>query len=306
MNAAVASAAFPALGTTATVLVTDAGAIDRARAVLEAELDALDLACSRFRPDSELARVNAAAGRPVEVSDLFAEALGAALRAAEVTGGDVDPTVGRALRAIGYDRDFALIRDQPGGPVRAVPAAGWREVGFDGRTVTVPAGVELDLGATAKAFCADRAAQAVADEVGGGVLVNLGGDIAVGGAAPPGGWLVHVTDDHRSDSTAPGQTVTIASGGLATSSVTARRWTRSGRRLHHVVDPRSGEPATVVWRTVSVAAGSCLDANIASTAAIVRGERAPGWLAERALPSRLVRPGGEVVHVAGWPEGDAG
>jgi thiamine biosynthesis lipoprotein len=137
------------------------------------------------------------------------------------------------------------------------------------------------------------------------VLVSLGGDISIAGPPSPDGWRVRVTDDHRSGFDAPGQWITVHSGGLATSSTTVRRWHADGGSAHHVVDPASGRSATVVWRTVSVTAASCLDANIASTAAIVRGARAAGWLEEVGLPSRLVGADGRALHVAGWPpEGD--
>ena len=305
MSATLSPVVFPALGTTAVLLVTDPGAADRARAVLDAEIDAIDRACSRFRPDSELTGVNASTGRPVEVSALFLDAVDVALRAAVLTGGRVDPTVGAALRVLGYDRDFSQVH--PAGPPLRVtmrPVPGWRLVWTDRETSTVrvPAGVELDLGATAKALCADRAARAVSQATGAGVLISLGGDIAVAGAAPAGGWRVRVTDDHAAPTDAPGQTVTITSGGLATSGVAVRRWDRGGRPLHHLVDPASGLPADTCWRTVSVAAGSCVDANIASTAAMIMGAEAPRWLAGRHLPSRLVSTDGRVVHLEGWPE----
>lgn len=306
MSDAAASAAFPALGTTASVFVTDPSALERARGILVEELDHLDRACSRFRADSDLTRVNRSAGRPVKVSALMLDAVQAALRAAELTSGDVDPTVGRALRALGYDDDFESIRGGRDGKVKLVAAPGWRAVAVApaAATVCVARGVELDLGSTAKAFAADRAVQEIFGATGTGALVNLGGDVAVAGPAPAGGWRVRVTDDHKSGPDAPGQTVSIAAGGLATSSVTVRRWTRNGRELHHIVDPRTGAPAAVVWRTVSVAAASCVDANTASTAAIVRGERSPEWLESLRLPSRLVREDGTVVRVRGWPEVD--
>jgi thiamine biosynthesis lipoprotein len=165
--------------------------------------------------------------------------------------------------------------------------------------------VSLDLGATAKALAADRAAERASASTGSGALVSLGGDIALAGPAPPEGWRIRVTDDHRSDVTAPGQWITLRSGGLATSSVTARRWETGTGTAHHLVDPATGRSATGPWRTVSVTAASCLDANIASTAAIVRGERAIGWLESLCLPSRLVSTEGSVLHLAGWPaEGD--
>jgi thiamine biosynthesis lipoprotein len=139
------------------------------------------------------------------------------------------------------------------------------------------------------------------------VLVALGGDMAFAGEPPAeGGWRIRVTDDHRFDVTAPGQWITLRDGGLATSSVTTRSWRSDrGATVHHLVDPATGRSATGSWRTASVAAASCLDANTASTAAIVRGERAVDWLSELMLPSRLVDTRGHARHLAGWPaEGD--
>jgi FAD:protein FMN transferase len=276
--------------------------------IADRELAAVDLAASRFRPDSELMRVNAAAGGGVQsVGALFADLLAAALRAAKLTGGDVDPTCGRALIGLGYDRDFEQVRaagDAPPrltGPVGPVP--GWQRVHLDhaGRKVRLERGVQLDLGATAKAWAADRCAEQIADQLACGVLVSLGGDIAVAGPAPEEGWQVRVTDDHAAPVTAPGQTVRISSGGLATSSTTVRAWKVGGRPVHHIIDPATGEPARSCWRTVSVAAGTCTDANTASTAAIVRGAAAPNWLHDVGLPARLVREDGTVETTAGWP-----
>jgi thiamine biosynthesis lipoprotein len=290
------TARWPALGTTASVVVTDPGALAAARAAVEAELAAIDLACSRFRADSGLSRLNAGAGRPVRVDALLLEAIEVALRAAALTGGIVDPTIGRALILAGYDRDFAALAPART-RIRAVRVEGWRVVEVDrGRSeVRVPRGVSLDLGATAKALAADRAAAAAAP----GVLVNLGGDIAVAGPAPQGGWPVRVADHHLAPADAPAQIVALSCGGLATSSTTVRRW---GPSAHHIIDPRTGRPAESRWRTVSVAAASCVDANVASTAAIVIGHEAPGWLEARRLPARLVAHDGEVVTVAGWPQ----
>jgi FAD:protein FMN transferase len=298
------AASWPALGTTASVFVTDPHAIGRARALLKDELVAIDQACSRFRQDSELSRVNAAAGHPVAVNGSFLRVLDVAIRAAKATEGDVDPTVGQTMRAIGYDRDFEAVLRCRRRSVSPVPAGGWQDVDVDRQagTVQVALGVELDLGATAKALAADRAARRIHEALGCGVLVNLGGDMSVAGPAPAGGWRVRVTDDHRPSAAVGGQTVSIASGGLATSSTTVRRWTAGGRQWHHIVNPRTGVSVSTVWRTVSVAAGSCVDANIASTAAVIRGERAPAWLGGLRLPSRLVGANGEIVHLGGWPK----
>ena len=302
MIAAPGAAAWPALGSTAAIRVSDAAALDAAREVVEAELAAIDLACSRFRDDSELIALNALAGRPVRVSPLLLEAVQAAVWAARASDGDVDLTIGRALALAGYDRDFGELVPS-GTPLRATAVTGWRAIVVDreASTVRVPRGVEIDLGATAKALAADRAARAAAERTGGGVLVNLGGDIAVAGPPPAGGWLVRVCEDHRSTSDAEGQTVAILDGGLATSSTTVRRWRRGGDEAHHIIDPGSGLPAAEVWRTVSVAAATCVDANTASTAAIVRGHPASAWLEAAGLPARLVAADGSVVTTAGWP-----
>ena len=301
------AASFPSLGTTATIVVTDPDVLGPALAILRDELAAIDLAASRFRQDSELMALNASAGspKPTSVSPLLLEALNVALRAARLTGGLVDPTVGEALELAGYDRDFATI-DPEGPPLRLAirPVPGWEVVKLDAseHSVRLPDGVTLDLGATAKALCADRAAHRIADATGSGTLVNLGGDIAVAGGAPEGGWPVRISHNHADPLDAEGPTITIVSGGLATSSTSVRRWIRGGVALHHLIDPVTGLPAAEHWRTVSVAAGSCVDANTASCASILLGEAAPEWLAERGLPARLIDPAGRVTVVAGWPD----
>jgi FAD:protein FMN transferase len=337
------TASWQALGTSAVLRLSEAGPLAEAQALVEAELAAIDRACSRFRADSELSRLNAAAGRPFAAGPLLAEALQVALRAVELTEGDVDPSVGLALELAGYDRDWSLLDHgepsrplddparrlddparrldgpalpfdgparrlgrPPGSPsmrVRARLRPGWESIRLDRRAgvVRMPAGVKLDLGATAKAWAADRAAARVAEATGVGALVALGGDVATAGPAPSGGWRVYVTDDHCAGLSAPGQTIVIHGGGLATSSVTVRRWIRSGTEMHHIIDPATGQPAQGHWRTVSVAAADCTDANIASTAAILRSHRAPAWLASLGMPARLVAHDGGVVIVGGWP-----
>ncbi|MBV8218490.1 MAG: FAD:protein FMN transferase [Solirubrobacterales bacterium] len=300
-----------AFGSSALVAVTDATALDTARTVVERVVAEFDVACSRFREDSELSAVNAAGGAPVEVGPVLLEAVSAALRAARLTGGNVDPTVGQALLSLGYDRDFASLSGASDGGVASArvigSVPGWRTVTVDAArsTVRVAPGVRLDLGATAKALAADCAAAEANAAAGCGVLVSFGGDLAIAGPAPAEGWLVRVTDDHRSGFDAPGQWVSISSGGLATSSTSVRRWLTASGTAHHLVDPVTGGSADSVWRTVSVCAGNCLDANIASTASIIRGEKAILWLEERRLPSRLVGSDGAARHIAGWPsEGD--
>jgi FAD:protein FMN transferase len=298
------SSSWRALGTRVTVFVKEPEALRDVCALVTRQLAELDLACSRFRDDSELVRLNRSGGSWVPVSPLLFEALKVALKAARMTEGDVDPTIGRALRLAGYDRDFAELAEGRPGRLKLVATPGWQSILVDERrrAVSVPRGVELDLGATAKALSADRAAESAASFAHTGVLVNLGGDLAVAGAPPDGGWPVRVTDDHAAPFDSPGQTVSIVSGGMATSSTAVREWINGTERLHHIFDPYTGSSAAVVWRTVSVAARSCLDANVASTASVVRGKSAPGWLESAGLPARLLAADGTVVRVGGWPE----
>ena len=305
MSVVPASLRLPALGTTAVLAVTDPHVLTPAHEVLVRELDAIDRACSRFRADSELARVNAASGEEVRVSPLLFEALTAALAAAAASAGLVDPTIGRTLRLAGYDNTFSVVRDRDGRLVRPtfVRDPDWRTVELDEarRTVRTPKDVELDLGATAKALASDRIARLALAETGAGVLVSLGGDIAVAGEPPAGGWSIRIAEDHAKPLDTPGPAVAITSGGLATSGTTVRRWATTAGRLHHIVDPRTGRPASAHWRTVTVAAASCVDANTASSAAIILAEDGPSWLAAHGLPARLVRYDGFTNNVSGWP-----
>ena len=273
------------------LVVTDAGALAEARREVDSELDAVELAASRFRPDSEISRLCRAAGRAEPVSPLLAELIATALGAARRTDGDVDPTIGARLIQLGYP-------DGAAGPAVSVSApARWTMVSLDGLEVTVPPGVLLDLGATAKAVAADRAARRAHDRTGCGVLVNLGGDIATAGPAPDGGWRVMVQDGDDE----PSQAVAIGSGvGLATSSTLRRRWRRGADHFHHILDPRSGRPADPVWRTVSVSAPCCADANTFSTAAVVRGWPALNWLAKLGVSARLVARDKTVHTIGGW------
>ena len=283
------------------VAVTDAGALAEAQRVVERELRAMDAAASRFRPDSELSRVNGAAGRLHHVSPLLAEAVTAALRAAQVTDGLVDPTLGREITALGYDRDIEDVRrtttrsGRPADTTTTAPAHGWRDIRVDGTTLLLPRGVALDLGATAKALTADRAAAAVHDATGSPALVSVGGDVAAVGGAE---WDLSMSERPDDD---PEQSLTAYDGGIATSSTLARRWTVDGEERHHLLDPRTRQPARSPWRTVTVAAASCVDANTASTAAVVLGRGAPAWLAAHGLPARLVGVDGTVTRVGDWP-----
>jgi thiamine biosynthesis lipoprotein len=297
-----------ALGCLATMVVTDPQALEPARAIAAEETASIDLACSRFRPDSELAALDQSAGRVMAISPLLVEAIDVALEAARGTDGIVDPTVGSAMVDLGYDRDFAAMA--PTGPALRVvrrPVPGWQvvELDRDAGTLRVPVGVRLDLGATAKALCADRIARRVAElPMRPGVLVGLGGDLAVAGPAPRGGWAVQVQDVTTAVGepvSGPTTVISLQRGGLATSSLAARRWVRGGRVMHHILDPRSGVPVVTPWRTVSVVAESCVAANVASTNAVVRGAGGLDWLRRDGSPARLVDHHGAVTVIGGWP-----
>jgi thiamine biosynthesis lipoprotein len=309
----IAIAERDALGTTVRLVAWPLQNLDPILAAVDAELARLDLEASRFREDSEISAIHRHGGGTHPVSEGLAEVIGVALAAARWTAGLVDPTVGAALCFLGYDRDFADIgTDLQTPPLAAAKVPGWQSVRLDGQAVHLPTGVRLDLGATAKGLGADRSAEAAFATTGsGGVLVSLGGDIAIAGETPDGGWPLLVADEHRQTrqfepGRAPAQVVRLMGGGLATSSVTCRRWRRAGRELHHIVDPRTGYPARGPWRTVTVAAAGCAEANAASTAAIVAGEQAPAWLTIQGLPSRLVAHDGSVLRCCGWPTTDWG
>ena len=301
-----AGVTWRALGTTAHLLVTDPRRLEVARRAVVGVLAEVDMTYSRFRADSELAVLVTDAGRDHLVSPLLARALGTALHAARATDGAVDPTIGRALRLLGYDDDFArLPRDGTPGPFTVASVPGWQAIRFDPATrhVRIPAGVELDFGATGKGLAADLAAETALDAMdGAGVLVSLGGDVATDGQPPVGGWRVLLADDNGAAPDGPGEVVRLDGGAVATSSTTVRRWKRGGVVRHHLLDPATGLPAAGPWRTATVVAATCADANAAATASIIMGDRAPAWLARHGLAARLVTHDGSVLRVAGWPE----
>jgi thiamine biosynthesis lipoprotein len=298
----VAGAWRPALGTTASVLVADRRQLAPALEETDRVIARVDDLASRFRPDSELCRVNSDPRPRIQVSDGLAGLLADALHWSRATDGLLDPTVGAALLAAGYDRDFSQLERRSRAPVApSEPAPGWRQVQLDGQVLTRPPGLLLDLGATAKAWAADAAAELAGAAAGDACLVSLGGDIATSGPVPAAGWTVRIGDDHLGGEDEPGQTVSLFARGLATSSTAVRRWLRQGTAMHHLIDPRTGCPAQGRWRTATVVADSCVRANALSTAALVGGELAEGLLARFRAAARLVSEDGRVVHVGGWP-----
>ena len=303
--AAEAVAEWSLWSTTARVVVRDPAMLGVAVQAVESELAGMERAASRFRPDSEVALVAAADGRPTRVSPLLAATIRAALRVAEATDGAVDPTLGRSLVAAGYDADFPLVKGRaawPPVPVSTEVLASWRDVHLVGDLLTLPAGVLLDLGATGKALAVDRAAVRASIAAHGPVLVAVGGDLRAAGTLPDEPWLVELAE-RPSD---PGVAwIHVTDGGIATSTTTSRRWRSGDRWAHHVLDPSTGRPADVHWRTATVAAATCVDANAASTAALVKGAAAEGWLRANGLPARLVHRDGDVRVLGGWPEREA-
>jgi len=327
------TARWNALGSYAALVVADADRLAAARAGCERLLAEVDLAASRFRPDSDLSRVNRAAGRWVPVSAVFVQALGVAVEAAADTDGLLDPTLGRQLAALGYDRDIddlrratatgrmldsaltpqltpeltpGLVHDDPariGAPARC---SAWREIEIDPQgAVRIPADVALDLGATGKAFAADLIAARVPARSGTDLVISLGGDVAVGSrpGAPVDGhpWRVSVAELPQDTDRPDNEIVQITEGGMATSSVLARRWWNNGE-VHHLLDPRTGRPVEAVFRTVTACGRTCVAANAVSTASIVRGAAAVNWLEQRDVAARLVTADGSVLRVAGWPD----
>ncbi len=301
----VASVDDSAFGGSLRVVVTRADDLTAAKAAVDELVRDVDAAASRFREDSELSRLNATPDRDVKASALLTRLISAALRGARLTGGAVDPTVGSAIKLAGYNTDFGSVSaDGIALDLVVSRIPGWQAITFNepARTVRVPRGVEIDLGATAKALTSDLAAQAALARIGGGgVLVSLGGDIAVAGEPPDEGWLIQASEDSGAPIASGEETISIRSGGIATSSTTVRQWTRGGVVLHHIIDPATSLPSDGPWRTVTVIAASCVDANIASTAAIVMGEAAVGWLESNHLPARLVDREGSIHRVSGWP-----
>jgi FAD:protein FMN transferase len=290
--------------TSARLVVTDRRVMQQARALIDTRLARIELAASRFRADSEVCRLaddDRDADVPVVISPTLADLVRVALGAAVRTGGAVDPTLGADLVALGYGA-----APRVAGPASVLTLRrpiSYRDIVLrddddDLPTIVVPPGVLLDLGATAKAHAADVCATEVADRLGCGVLLSLGGDLRVAGPPPDDGWGVLVQDGPDEPAS---HVVLREAQAVATSSTLHRVWQDGGATLHHILDPALRRPAPPVWRTVSVAAASCVEANTLSTAAVVRGVAARALLASAGAAARLVAQDGSVVVSGGWP-----
>lgn len=258
------------------VVLSDA----RSEAEVQELFAARDQRFSRFIDGSELNAVNE---RPLGVAILsvdFAAMLALALRAARGTYGLVTPAVGAAVAASGYDDDFGrLAADGP-------PAAGAEVPDLDalalrGRVLLRTAPVVLDLNGVVKGKTVDDALA-----LQGGGWVSAGGDIAT--TVPVDVGLPG------------GATVQLEKGGLATSSVAVRTWSRGGVVQHHLIDPATGRPAHTPWRDLSVAARDCVAADVAAKAALLLGGSGPTWLDRLGLPGRFVDGRGAVHLNDAW------
>lgn len=253
-------------------------------------------ALSRFRPDSDVSRVNRE--REGRVGPLTARAVEAALVAAWWTGGLYDPGLGAQVAGAGYDRPFSeLPSEVPDDGVRAAPGGAWRDVRLTGDRLRLPPGLDLDLGGIAKGLVVDAVAGMLRAERVPAGLVSAGGDLAVWGRPPDGRCWPVVLEEVPARPVLP-----LRRGALATSSVTRRRWRGGGEERHHVIDPRTGASARTDLRAVSVAADRCGDAEAAATAALVLGAaEGSAWLAGHGLHGVLVTAGGGVRTVGDWP-----
>ena len=236
---------FAAMGSTAHLQVGDAPGplVDWA----VAEVERLEQCWSRFRPDSELSRLNASAGGWTAVSSRMLLSLERARALWSATGGAFDPTVFEALERLGYDRSFELVRNDT--ETRAVgsaidePAPGFGAVEIDATAseVRIPPGTRLDLGGLGKGLAADLVAEGLVDRGARSALVSLGGDLRAAGDAPDGGWQIPIEDPFEEGSIRFERV--LESGGLVTSTCGYRRWTHDGREVHHLIDPRTGAPS---------------------------------------------------------------
>jgi thiamine biosynthesis lipoprotein len=268
-------------------------------------LDAFDMACNRFRGDSEISRLNAHRGEAVAVSETLELALDAALRAGRATGGLCDPTVLPALLALGYDRDYdELSRAGADEPADPVVTAGLDAISLDRElhTVTLSPSCQVDLGASAKALAADLVAAELSPF--GGVIVEIGGDVAVRGVGPQGPWAIGVSDTLATNGSEP--RISLAHGGVATSSTTTRAWRAGNRIVNHIIDPRTGSFARGTYATATVSADSCVTANAFATAALLWDDDAGYHIAQAGWSGRLVRHDGSVEFVGGWPHEEEG
>ncbi|MBM3674988.1 MAG: FAD:protein FMN transferase [Actinobacteria bacterium] len=290
---------FPAMGTRARLLVLG-GPASLAEALRERVLG-LEARWTRFRADSELCRLNAAAGAPVVVSSDTYALIELAVDAWQRTGGRFDPTVHDAMMRIGYDRDFDAVRDRTHQErVAYRPAPGCAAIRLDRlvRAVQLPRGVQLDLGGIGKGYTADLVVHEARAAGADGVCVDLGGDVRVAGIGPDGGaWRVDVEGLGASVPIAP---LRLAEGGIATSTRSKRTWSDASGPVHHLVDPATGAPVSGGLVAVTVLSGETWWAEVLAKAAFVAGaEHGPSLVIGHGATGLVIRDSGDVQRLAG-------
>lgn len=281
-------------------VTTEDACLDIAATAVRAVMAEVSRSASRFRDDSDLSRINTAAGRFVRVLPMTIDLIEVACDVARRTGGCVDPMVGAYLVAAGYDADIEVVRNRAIAPTcRPVRApTTWEAIRIDRSLsrVGIPAGAMLDLGASAKAWAAEEAAARAAKRTGAPVLVGIGGDLAMY-RDPGDGWRVDVSE-LRGESP---EELLVSEGAMATSSTIGRRFRGpDGVERHHVIDPRTGAAAESRWRTASVWAPSTVTANALSTWALIDADAAEAAIEDRGLAARFVSHGGVVTYAGTW------
>lgn len=296
----IATARFDALGTEIAVAVTDVTLLDMVLAHTHRCIDDIDRTFSRFRVDSELERLHRAGPGEHSASPLFIELLELALLAARSTGGVFDPTVRDALEASGYDRSIDDVElNGPGASRPALPAGQWSRITLDARRlfVALPEGVRLDFGGIGKGFAVDYTLRSML-AIDCGVMISAGGDLAVAGPTPDGGWPCGISTTMNDPVE---ETVLLERGAIATSGLGRRRWHRGGQYLHHLIDPRTGTPADSRWSFVTVIAGTCVAADVAAKVAWLKGSKGPGWIESIGLAGRFRDLNGKITYTTRWP-----
>jgi len=252
---------------------------------------------SRFRADSGLSQLNAAGGRPMAVPPALWQVLGAALEAARLSDGLVQPALLGALEAAGYDRSFDQLAGRAIVDRAAAHTVDWRSIRIDRRsaTVTLPADMRIDLGGIAKGWAAGQAAQRLAQA--GPALIDAGGDIAVSGPMADGSpWPIAIANPFAPEDSLG--LLLLVRGAVATSGRDYRRWVRDGIEQHHIIDPRTGRPAQTNVLSATIVAPDGPMAEMAAKVALILGSRAGmAWLDARpTLAGLLVLADGRILR----------
>lgn len=265
-------------------------------------IEVMDRTCNRFRPDSEISRLNNSQGE-VEVSTDLAMALVAARRAYELSEGLCDPTVLTSLETLGYDRDYDTIGLIDDADLNLRPVPGFVSLAFDegARVVHMTPHSRIDLGASAKALVTDLVSADVAPH--SGVVVEVGGDVSARGRGHDGPWVIGIASTLTITGDEP--RITLENGAIATSSNSVRTWRRGHQVVGHIIDPRTGASAVTPFASASVIDADCVSANAFATAALLWGEDAAWHIAQAGRSARLVRLDGSVELVGAWPRGEA-